>query len=197
MLFRSAVFQRSTFPDLARGQDALPEWFRLVFQHILDSRLVSSLPSVLLLQLELLWVVVDHRHLAAGLHLVEAAKVCGQSPAGRVGQHGSELAAPQDLLRQVRCAALAAGGCGLHGAVERHQQLKVLFGQVLGREAPQRASLIQHVIEGERQKQEWTLAAGVQLEVHGGLMQEALLAFKIQKNSDTNCLTLQKNYLLT
>ncbi len=103
-----------------------------------------------------------------------------------MGQHGSELVAPQDLLRQVRCAALAAGGCGLHGAVERHQQLKVLFGQVLGREAPQRASLIQHVIEGERQKQERALAAGVQLEVHGGLMHEALLAFKIQKNSDTN-----------
>ncbi len=114
-----------------------------------------------------------------------------------MGQHGSELAAPQDLLRQVRRAALAAGGCGLHGAVERHQQLQVLFGQVLGREAPQRASLIQHVIEGERQKQKWTFATGVQLEVHGGLMHEALLAFKIKKNCDTNLSYTAKNDFLT
>lgn len=131
----------------------------------------------LLFQLQLPAVAGPHGWVAGLHHSIEALEVSHISAPGGREKHGLELISPVDLLGGVGSAALTGSGCGLHGAVEGEDKLEVSGWQVLSGEAPQRAGLVEDVVEGQWQDEEGAVSAAIHPEVHTHLLNLGLLSF--------------------
>lgn len=104
--------------------------------------------------------------------LAEVLEVHSVFPFFGLGHDGSEAVPPEHLLGDVGRPHLAGGTGGLHGAIQKHHQLKVLLQEGFCCHVEEGAVLVYDVVNGEGRDEEEILVAGVHNELNVDLVQD-------------------------
>lgn len=120
-------------------------------------------------------LVVETEGTVGSLHghcLAEVLEVHPVFPFFGLGHDGSKAVPPEHLLGDVGRPHLAGGTGGLHGAIQKHHQLKVLLQEGFCCHVEEGAVLVYDVVNGEGRDEEKILVASVHHEFDVDLVQD-------------------------